>query len=204
MPARHLQADGLVLGASPSGERHTRLHVLSAGEGRLVCLWRRSAKNAGGGPDLFDQAAFQLESPASSSSWFVQDYQLGRRRGGIARRYRALQRAARLGDLLWRNLQHAEFFEPAFRLASEALDAFDLVPLPEVIYLKAVYRFAGEEGYPARQQWAVSLPRGERDRARDILHRPLGELDAGHEAPAAALTEKLERWLRSETDIIVP
>lgn len=204
MPARELQTAAVVLAAAPSGENHLRLHLLSADAGRVVALWRRSSKTSGSGPDLFDHAAYSLESSASGTTWFIREYRLERRRLGIAKRYRALVLATRLGDLLWRNLQHAEFFEPLAQLAADALNAFEDSPLPRCIYLKAVYRLAAEEGYAVRQQWLASLPRREQELARGILHQPLEVLEAEAENAAEPLIEKLERWLRADTDIIVP
>ncbi|MGE9295692.1 MAG: hypothetical protein ACQKBV_05335 [Puniceicoccales bacterium] len=204
MPARELQARGVVVAKAVSGERFLRLHVLCAENGRLICLWRHSHKMGGGGPDLFDAVSLSLESSSQSGAWFLKEYHTGRPRPGLARRYRALQLATRLGDVLWRNLQHAEFFDPAAQLFDEALDAFEEFPLPQSIYLKALYRFAREEGYAVRQQWLAGLAASETERARSIILRPLAELPDNAEALAAPLTEKLERWLRGETDIIVP
>lgn len=204
MPARELQTAGIVLSASQSGERFLRLHIFSAEEGRIVAMWRRTEKSSGSGPDLFDQAHFHLESSSQSGAWFLKEYRLEHRRVGIARRYRALLLATRLGELLWRNLQHAEFYEPAALLAQEALGAFEDSPLPQCIYLKALYRYASEEGYAVRQQWLRQLAKSDQDRAKGILGQPLAELSAEHEPAAEALVEKLERWLRADTDIIVP
>lgn len=204
MAKRELQAEGTVLATAPSGERFVRLHVVSAEAGRLTCMWRRSSKQAGGGPDLFDDVTLWLEASARAEAWFVREYRLRRRRAGIARRYESLRRAVRLGDLLWRNLLHAEFSEPVACLAVEALDALDARSCPRVVYLKALYRFAREEGYAVAQQWLAGLPIRERARADTILHSPADQLTADDDALAGDLAEKLERWLRGETDILVP
>jgi len=204
MAAHELQTSGLVLATADSGERHRRLHILSPTEGRVIALWRRSSKQSGGGPDLFDQAQFHLESSGQSKSWFLKEYRLEQRREGLARRYRSFQLAARLADLIWRNLPHSEFFEPVSQLAAEALDAFADSPLPRCVYLKSIYRYAAEEGYAVRQQWLASLPKREQERARSILHQPLSELSEPNDEAAEALIEKLERWLRADTDILVP
>lgn len=204
MPARELQTPGVVLATTPSGERFLRLHLLSAEAGRLVAMWRRSGKQSGGGPDLFDQAVFHLESSQQSGVWFLKEYRLEHRRVGIARRYRSLELATRLADILWRNLPHTEFFEPTAQLAGEALTAFETATLPQCVYLKALYRYAAEEGYAVRQQWLPGLAKSEQGRARGILHQPLEALDPACETAAGELIDKLERWLRADTDIIVP
>ncbi|MEO0794956.1 MAG: hypothetical protein AAFX93_07335 [Verrucomicrobiota bacterium] len=204
MPSKTLQAGGLVVAKALSGENHLRLHVLSAEHGRLVCLWRRTQKMGGSGPDLFDQTDFKLEASSGGQTWFVKEYQLQYRHTGIAKRYRSLEQATRLGSFLWQNMLHAEFFEPMAQLANEAFHAFETLPLPYCIYLKSVYRFAREEGYPVRQQWMTHLPQRERETAHDIIHKPLGEQSEHAESESQELTVKLERWLRSETDIIVP
>lgn len=204
MPARELQTSGVVLATAPSGERFLRLHILSAEEGRILAMWRRSGKQSGGGPDLFDQAVFHLESSAQSSTWFLKEYRLEHRRMGIARRYRSLQLASRLGEIIWQNLPHTEFFEPTAQLAVEALNAFEDSPLPQCVYLKALYRYASEEGYAVRQHWLASLPNSERERARGILRQRTEALAASDNEDAGSLIEKLERWLRAETDIVTP
>ncbi|WP_309385328.1 hypothetical protein [Cerasicoccus frondis] len=204
MPARELHTAGIVLSASPSGERFLRLHLFSADEGRVVAMWRRSSQTSGGGPDLFDQAVFHLESSSQSGAWFLKEYRLEHRRVGIARRYQTLVLATRLSELLWRNLQHTEFFAPAAQLATEALSAFEDSPLPHCIYLKTLYRYAADEGYAVRQQWLRHLAKSEQDRAKAILGKPLIELLPEQEPIAKSLIDKLEHWLRADTDIIVP
>jgi len=204
MPARELQATATVLAKTLSGERFWRYHALCPENGRLVCLWRRSTKQSGGGPDLFDRTAFLLETSAASGTWFVKEYRTEGRRTGLARRYRSFQLATRLGEALWQNLPHAEFFDGPARLLQEALDAFEQSPLAQCVYLKALYRFAQEEGYPVRQHWLAGLSASECERAQAVILRPLAEQTAGAEEAAATLTEKFERWLRADTDIIVP
>ncbi|WP_269541387.1 hypothetical protein [Cerasicoccus fimbriatus] len=203
MPARELQTSGVVLAATVSGERFLRLHALSAEDGRLVIMWRRSSKTTGG-PDIFDRATFHLESSSTTGAWFLKEYSLEHRHTGIARRYRSLQLATRLGELIWRNLQHTEFFAPTTQLAVDALSAFEDSPLPHCVYLKSLYRYAADEGYAVRQQWLRNLTKSEQDRAKEIIGNPLAELEPCREEVAAQLIEKMERWLRADTDIIVP
>lgn len=203
MPARELQTSGVVLAATVSGERFLRLHALSAEDGRLVIMWRRSSKTTGG-PDIFDRAMFHLESSSTTGAWFLKEYRLEHRHTGIARRYRSLQLATRLGELIWRNLQHTEFFAPTTQLAVDALSAFEDSPLPHCVYLKSLYRYAADEGYAVRQQWLRNLTKSEQDRAKEIIGNPLAKLEPCREEVAAQLIEKMERWLRADTDIIVP
>ncbi|GHC10233.1 hypothetical protein [Cerasicoccus arenae] len=204
MPARELQAVGVVLATVPSGERFLRLNILSPDEGRLVAMWRRSNKNSGSSPDLFDQAVFHLEGSSSATTWFLKEYRLEHSRRALARSYRTLQLATRLGELLWRNLPHTEFFAPTAQLAIDAFNAFESSTLPQCVYLKALYRYAAEEGYAVRQHWLADMPTREQERARSIIHQPLEMLSAENDTVAGTMIEKIERWLRADTDIIVP
>jgi len=195
---------GTILAKELSGERFFRYRVVCPENGRMDCLWRRSQKMSGGGPDIFDQVALSLESSSAFGTWFIKEYRTEMTRGGLARRYQNLKLATRLSDLIWKNLQHAEFFEPATRLLDEALRAFESSTLPHCVYLKAVYRLAQDEGYAVRQQWIAGLSPQRTEHVRQIIPLPLSEISPAMEAEAPALTRSFERWLCGETDIVVP
>ena len=118
----------LVLGRDASGESHDLLTLLEPDEGLQRCLLRRRRAGAGDAPDLFDEAEVTLEKSRDGGTRFARDYRLLRRRTGIGRDPRALERASRLAGILRRNpppmhLLSRWMHELALRVHHELCDA---------------------------------------------------------------------------------
>jgi len=74
----------------------------------------------------------------------------------------------------------------------------------DIIYIKAVYRFARDEGYPVKEQWFASFAAAERGQVAALLNTPLAAQAAPPPAEALRiLREKLEAYLRAQTEILM-
>jgi TRAP-type C4-dicarboxylate transport system substrate-binding protein len=71
-----------------------------------------------------------------------------------------------------------------------------------VVYFKALYCFARDEGYPVKQEWWQGLPPAERTAIADLLNRPLVD-QAAAAADVARVTRRLEDYLRAHTEILL-
>jgi len=170
----------------------------------------KKSKTASSRPDIFDQAAVQLEIPAAgtvhSNFYFLREYKVLHRHTGLGKSYAALEAAAGLARLIAHNAEHFETCAPVYELCRKALEALENGAPPEAVRLKAMFLLADNEGYAAREQWLPELPVADQAIAFAVLSRPTSEA-ASLDTEAAARLPKLrvafERWLEQHTDLEV-
>jgi hypothetical protein len=204
-----LQTDALVLLKQPPADSFQIFTVFSDEHGALLAIQRRSKKNAPAAValDLFDDAAFLLESSNQGRTWFVRESRLITRHDGIGRRYESLRFASTLASLVARNPGPEDSRGPVAALLRTAFAALAQSARPDLVYFKSLYRFARDEGYPVKQEWLAGLPAASRTEAERLLATPLAALTATQSAiagpPAAALLRRLEDYLRTHTEILL-
>jgi hypothetical protein len=201
-----LSASGIVMGRSNTAGGYERIELLTDGEG-LLQLMRRpgsSGKN-GPSPDLFDLCAVQLEARAGGA-WFIKEYIVTRRFGGLGERYGALVAASAWSRLVLANAAAVESTALLYNVSLRALDAWEKGAEPSAVRMKALYLFARDEGLPAREEWFANLTASRRSLAAEILKTPLETLDADKvdAAEVAALADSLEKWMCGENYIVPP
>lgn len=213
MPGPQLQTAALVLAKSPSGsDSFEQLTVWSGEHGVLHILvripkstkpsssLRRSGPGNEGRLDLFDEAEFWLESSNQGRTWFIKEHRFIEQRVGIGRSYEALKAAAALAALVTRNPVPDESRLSISDLLRSSLAALATGGRPDIVWLKALFRFLRDEGYPVKQQWWPQLTAADRDTAVQLLNQPLAAQKA--DVPAVArITRQLEDWVRGETEI---
>jgi hypothetical protein len=204
VPAQSLQTEAVVLTRRPPTDSFQGLVLFSAEHGVLQAQQRLAKKSAPASPalDLFDEAALLLESSNQGRTWFVKEALLAARHSGIGRSYEALRLACALGALIARNPVHEESRRAVATLLRSALAAFATGARPDIVWLKALYVFARDEGYPIKQQWIATLPAADRATVAAVLNQPLAEQTA-EPALVAKLTRRLEDYLRGHTEILL-
>ncbi len=204
MPGQQLHSEGLVLSRRPPGDRFQPYSILTAEHGVLTCLRRLAARSTSTTAmlDLFDEADLFLESSNQGRTWFIREARLLGRLAAIGRSYDTLRLASAFAAILVRNRGPEEGRARVYELARRTLAAFDAAARSDLVYLKGLYRFARDEGYPVREDWWQNLPPAERGPAADILGRPLSEQTADADA-VARLTRLLEDYLRTRTEILL-
>lgn len=199
--ARVTEADeGLILDIRPRGENHRHLHILGPQVGSRPCLWRLRRQASAYTPDLFDRAQFLWERASSSGVWFVQTAELLERPAALSRSYATLDRASAWARIVRLNATHVEDTSALYALALDAFQAFARGAPAPVVYLKALYRFARQEGYPVKEGWLPGLPKALGEQAVEFLRLP-SEETAGGDTEARALGESLEGFLRQHSDL---
>ncbi len=202
MPAA-LHTTAVVLSRQASGsDSFEQVGVFSGTEGALLCL-RRLPRAAAGQPpplDLFDEAELWLESRSQGRTWFIKEHRHVARRPGIGRSYASLQAAARLALLVQRNPVPDDSRAPIAALLQQALGALDAGARPDLVWLKALYRFLRDEGYPVKQHWWQGLTLSDRATAAALLHTRAADPTAPAE-DIARLTRALEAWVAGDTEI---
>lgn len=202
MPAQHLQTNGFVIARKAStSDSFEQLTLFDPTHGLLHAL-QRIPKKAGTVPplDLFDEAEFWLETSNQGRTWFIKEHRLLRRPDGLGRSYDALRCASALAALLLRNPVPDESREPLAALLRQTFAALSTHPRADLVWLKTLFCFLRDEGYPVKQQWWQELPAADRDAAALILNHPLAGQDSA--APLVArLTRSLEDWLKRETEV---
>ena len=204
MPGLQLHTDAFVLLRKPPAERFQQYTVMSAVHGPLLCLRRLATKSVSTSVvlDLFDEAALFIESSNQGRTWFLKEARLLVRHDAIGRSYDALRLASVFAAIIARNPVHEESRAGVYALLRQTFAAFGAAARPDIVYFKALYCFARDEGYPVKQEWWQGLPAGDRAAAAELLNQPLAAQTAA--APVVAhLTRHLEDYLRTRTEILM-
>lgn len=193
-----------MLTRKPPSERFQQLTVFSGRHGGLLCLRRLSAKSAPTSAilDLFDRADLWLETSNEGRTWFIKEARILARHDSIGRSYDALRLASAFAAIIARNPVHEESREGVYSLLEKTFAAFGSTPRPDLVYLKALYCFARDEGYPVKQEWWQGLATAARAAASEMLNQPVAG-QAAAPAAVAGLTHKLEDYLRTHTEILI-
>ncbi len=211
MPGQQLQTTAFILARQLSGsDAFEQLTAFSGEHGILVCLLRspkssptagrRSAAPRGEGRlDLFDEAELWLESSNQSRTWFIKEHRIIQRHEGIGRSYEALRSGAALATLISRNPVSDESRPVVTGLLRSSLGALAAGGRPDIAWLKALYCFLRDEGYPVKQQWWPQLA-ADRETATQLLNQPLA-VQTAEAATVSRITRRLEDWVRAETEI---
>jgi hypothetical protein len=203
VPSQSLQTEAFVLLKRPPADAFQSFTLFSAEHGPLLALQRIAKKSAGSAValDLFDEAAFMLESSNQGRTWFIKEARLVRRHGDIGRSYEALRQASALAALVARNPGDEASRAAVAELLRGAFAAFASGVRPDIVHFKSVYRFARDEGYPLKEQWFPTLPSADRVEVATLLNRPLAEQSAAPDA-VTRLHRRLEEYLRGHTEIL--
>lgn len=211
MPGPQLTTAAFILGRQTTGsDNFEQLSAFSEEHGALLCLARlpknaaparrSSAAQSEGRLDLFDEAELALESASQGRTWFIKEHRHLRRHPGIGRSYDALRAAAALAALITRNPVPDESRTPIVALLRQSFGSLETGARPDLVWLKSLFIFLRDEGYPVKQQWWQQLASADRDAAAQILNHPI----AGQNpvpAVVAQLTQRLEAWLAADTEI---
>jgi len=203
MPGQQLQTVALILGRQPSGsDSFEQLSAYSESDGLLVCLRRVSAKAASAATplDLFDEAELWLESSNQGRTWFIKEHRHLVRRPGLGRSYAALSAAAQLAQLVQRNPVSDESRAPIIALLRQSLGALETGARPDIVWLKALFCFLRDEGYPVKQQWWPQLSAADRDAAAQLLNQPAATQNP-EPTLVSHLIERLEHWVATDTEL---
>lgn len=206
MPGRTLTTEAFVLGKGLPAESFQPYTAFSADHGALRVLQRisRQTSSSAQAPlDLFDEAEVLLETSNQGQTWFSREVRVLTRHAEIGRSYDTLRLASAFAGVVAGNPVHEESRSAVYALLRTAFAAFATSARPDIVYLKSLYCFARDEGYPVRQQWFAELNTAGRALASAVLNQPL----ATSSTPAddvARLRERLENYLRGHTEIILP
>jgi len=203
LPGQQLQTSAFILFRQPSGsDAFEQLTVFSSENGTLHCLRRviQGKATASTPLDLFDETELSLESTNQGRTWFIKEHRLIQRHEGIGRSYEALKAAAAFATLISRNAVPDESREPITALLRNSFTALGTGGRPDIVWLKALYSFLRDEGYPVKQDWWPQLQAADRDLAAHLLNQPLAAQTA-EAANVTKITRRLEEWIKAETEI---
>jgi hypothetical protein len=213
MPGPQLQTSAFILAKQPSGaDKFEQLTAFSGEHGVLHCLIRTpksnpapsarrsSAPRSEGWLDLFDEAELWLESSNQGRTWFIKEHRFLQRHPGIGRSYETLQAAAAFTKLLTRNPVSDESRPVVAELLRASFAALAAGGRPDIVWLKTLYSFLRDEGYPVKQHWWPQLPATDRDHAAILLNQPLAVQTADADT-VARISRRLEEWVHAETEI---
>ncbi len=201
MPAPEVVTHAIALGSEPRGDAYIAHRLLSSERGNIIALVRRSTK-PGKQPliDLFDEGEFRIEMKPSSVSGFIKDAQIARKRLDIAKHFPSFEAAARLAKIINANPAHDENLEGIFDLLTKGLDAWETSRKPQATFLKCLYLYCRQEGYPVKEQWANQLPADEARVVAHVLNSPLPDVEENDPMLKRGI-DSLEQFIRHHTHI---
>ena len=204
MAGPSLATDALVLLKRPPADAFQTFTAFSVEQGSLLIINRIAKKNTGGAValDLFDEAALMLESANQGQTWFVKEARLLTRHSGLGASYETLQAASALAQLAARNTVPEDCRARVYALLREAFAALASSKRPDIVYLKSLYRFARDEGYPVKEHWFPSLPAADRETVATLLNQPVAGQTA-EPTHVAKLLHRFEDYLRGHTEILL-
>jgi hypothetical protein len=213
VPGQQLQTSAFILAKQPSGsDKFEQLTAFSGEHGVLHCLIRipqpnpassgrrSSVSRSEGSLDLFDEAELWLESSSQGRTWFIKEHRFLQRHPGIGRSYNTLLAAAAFTKLLHRNPVSDESRPVVAGLLRSSFSVLAAGGRPDIIWLKTLYSFLRDEGYPVKQQWWPQLAAADRETTAQLLNQPLAAQTADT-ATVARITLGLEAWVHAETEI---
>ena len=201
MPTPEIVTHAIALGHEARGESYTAYRLLSLERGTVTGLLRRSKKaNSQLNIDLFDEGEFRIELKPGSFSGFIKDLQVERKRTLLARNYESFKAASRLANIIVSNPAHDENLIGIFDLLTKGLDAWESTSNPHATYLKCLYIYCRDEGYPVKEEWAQQLPSTEKTFIAQVLNRPLNEQGNETDSLKQAI-DSLEIYIRHHTHI---
>jgi hypothetical protein len=111
-------------------------------------------------------------------------------------------RASAFATLVSRNPVPEESRPAVHALLHTAFASFATAVSADIVYLKSLYCFARDEGYPVKQEWFPALPVADRPLAIALINQPLASQTTSP-ADATRLLLRLEDYLRRHTEIVL-
>ena len=199
--------EALILAREDAGENHLKLRLLCQESGLVLGMQRqsRSGKTSKNPiPDLFDliQVTLNLPKTGGTGLYFMGECHIIRRHPGLGKQYSRLKAAGDYARLLIRNAAHLEDHDRLFTRTCRFFEILEQTDLPQVAFLKALFLFLREEGYPLKEDWWNRLPPPARSRTTHYLNDPLDKIEVTAPSPDSIL-DSLVHWTRAHTDILV-
>ena len=196
--------DGItVLKITQTSEHFLKLDYISPAQGLRYGLLRQSKKqNNAAQADLFDTAEILCEPANTAKQKFLKSYSPIEKRSAIGSNYQRLEYACHFANFLLDNVSDLPESSDLYVLTTQTLDAFEQKFSPEIILLKALYRFLKIEGFPVDSGWWQTLSRENKPLAKTVLATPLAEFEASTDLSSViALYKHLCQWISKETEL---
>ena len=202
MASPEISTFAISLGSEPRGDRYLAHRLYTQQQGPLTALVRRSSKpERQFAIDLFDEGEFRIELKPGSFTGFLKEAHISRKRGKLALKYEAFEMAARLANVLLSNPVSSESIDDSLELLTRGLDSWENGMNPKATYLKCLFLYCRQEGYPVNEEWVNRLPDPVRASTVKIINLPIKELPP--KAADLGTIESLEHYVEHHTHIRV-
>ncbi len=201
MASPEFSTHALSLGSEPRGDNYLAHRLYTRHQGPLTVLVRRSSNPQKQiAIDLFDEGDFRFELKPGSHTGFLKDTQIARKRRKLAERYDAFEMAARFANVILSNPVSSESIDDTFELLTKGLDSWEDGMNAQAVYLKCLYLYCRQEGYPVKEEWAARMPQAERELTTRALNQPLRDLQS-ETIELKSVFESLEHYVEHHTHI---
>ena len=192
-----------ILKITQTSEHFLKLDYISPTLGMTYGLLRQSKKNNNAvHADLFDTAKILRDAGNHSKQKFIKSYNPIQKRSAIGNNYHQLEYASHFAAFIIENVSNVPDPSDLFTLTTQTLNAFDQNFIPEIIFLKALYRFLKTEGFPIDSGWWNSLSNEDKSCAKILLTTPLTEFEDNLDLESVIKLHKLLcQWSLKETGL---
>ena len=192
-----------VLKITQTSEHFLKLDYISPTQGLTYGLLRQSKKSTSTAQaDLFDTAEILTEPANISKQKFLKSYTPLRKRSAVGNSYQQLKHACQFANFLLDNVGDVPDPADLYALTTQTLDAFEQKCTPEIILLKALYRFLKLEGFPIDSGWWQTLSKENQSQAKVLLTTPLSETEESYDLNSVVSVYKhLCQWAHKETEL---
>ena len=193
----------VVLKITQTSEHFLKLDYISPRLGLTYGLLRQSKKQTRSAlTDIFDTAEILSEPANKAKQVFLKKYTTIKKRTAIGNNYTKLKYACNFSNFLLDNVGDVPDPSDLYVLTIETLDAFEEKFCPEMILVKALYRFLKIEGYPIDNGWWQSLSMENKTLAKALITTPLAQKTDNSECNSAlSLHKNLCQWVQEETEL---
>lgn len=204
MHKRFLDSTVIILNKESSGENFLKLELFCPNNSKLLSLNRCSTKlKTNNLLDLFDIGHIHLTLPQQNGLFFVKEFHPILHHKNIPKNYTTFFHACNWIKIVSKNLLHIDNLQYLFSLTQKTLHAFNASSQPHSIYLKTLYLFVRQEGYPIKEDWLVNLSPDLLNHAICILKNPLSTQNTPIRI-LEILIQDIHSWMTQKTEILLP
>lgn len=201
MASPEFSTHAISLGSELRGDNYLAHRLYTRQQGPLTVLVRRSSKPQKQiAIDLFDEGEFRFELKPGRQTGFLKDAQIARKRRKLAENYEAFEMAARFANVILSNPVSSESIDDSFELLTKGLDSWEAGMNSQATYLKCLYLYCRQEGYPVKEEWAARMPHADRSLTARVLNHPLRDLQSDS-IELKNVFESLELYMEHHTHI---
>ncbi len=193
--------EAIVLNKENRAENYLSFTLFSKDLGICYAMIKVSRNKNNPLPDFFNEISVECNKGNFGNNYFIKSINSIESLNNFHKNYKGLLECTKLAQCLIRNASHLEDFSPAYKDFVLALKAYITATDPRLVNIKWLYKFARNEGYPIKEDFAQNLSAQYQEIFVQIINTPSSQCNIAKE-DIGFIYDKLSHWLNYNTDII--